>query len=209
LNLYLSQIGQRHIAGGQRAALPVESGAVDIRTLRHGIQFLRQFGRLVDDGGEIIYSRADSKIEQPAVVTFDQMTGAELSGIRINEEATGLSYDTPQQMGNRRKALRADKERKDIVTSAVVLLDVEYNAVISTTEEDLCLNTPDHESVVVLTKDLCEPLYNYVVEVFKRMTANSSQLHYNRVILSTYEGVRFEVVLSAYSEQDLYCLYRC
>jgi hypothetical protein len=63
--------------------------------------------------------------------------------------------------------------------------------------------------VVVLTKDLCEPLYNYVVEVFKRMTANSSQLHYNRVILSTYEGVRFEVVLSAYSEQDLYCLYRC
>ena len=137
------------------------------------------------------------------------MTGAELSGIRINEEATGLSYDTPQQIGNRRKALRADKERKEIVTSAVVLLDVEYNAVISTTEEDLCLNTPDHESVVVLTKDLCEPLYNYVAEVFKRMTANSSQLHYNRVILSTYEGVRFEVVLSAYSEQDLYCLYRC
>ena len=80
LNLYLSQIGQRHIAGGQRAALPVESGAVDIRTLRHGIQFLRQFGRLVDDGGEIIYSRADSKIEQPAVVNVQRPVG---SGIII------------------------------------------------------------------------------------------------------------------------------
>ena len=168
--------------------------------------FTTQLGSIV----HAVACLAPPELEQYLLdVTFDQMTGAELSGIRINEEATGLSYDTPQQMGNRRKALRADKERKDIVTSAVVLLDVEYNAVISTTEEDLCLNTPDHESVVVLTKDLCEPLYNYVVEVFKRMTANSSQLHYNRVILSTYEGVRFEVVLSAYSEQDLYCLYRC
>ena len=75
-----SKIGQRHIAGGQRAALPVESGAVDIRTLRHGIQFLRQFGRLVDDGGERIYSRADSKIEQPAVVNVQRPVG---SGIII------------------------------------------------------------------------------------------------------------------------------
>ena len=80
LNLYLTQIGQRHIAGGQRAVLPVESGAVDISTLRHGIQFLRQFGRLVDDGGEIIYSRADSKIEQPAVVNVQRPVG---SGIII------------------------------------------------------------------------------------------------------------------------------
>ena len=167
--------------------------------------FTTQLGSIV----HAVACLAPPEMEQYMLdVTFDQMTGAELSGIRINEESKGLVYDTPQTIGNRRKALRADKERKEIVTSGVVLLDIEYNAVISTNEEDLCLNTPGHENVVVLTKDLCEPLYNYVKEVFKRMTANASQLHYNRVIISTYEGVRFEVMLSAYPDQDLYCLYR-
>jgi len=140
-------------------------------------------------------------------VTFDQMCGTELSGIHLDDNSE-VVFDTPQVIGNRRKALRSDKTRKEIVGSAVVLLDIEYNAVISTTEEDLCLSTPGQTDVVVLTKELCEPLYNYVTEVFGRMAKTADKLHYNRVVVSTYEGCRFEVMPSAVGEQDVYCMYR-